>query len=93
MNPILIDFLSSLARFALAAAFGVLVKHGVIESTAVGRYVDAFSNWIVMAALAALTLGWAWVKAKGFDRALWIAIKGPDTATPSEVREQAKQEP
>lgn len=91
MSPILLEFLSSVARFALAAAFGMLVKHGVIEQGAVAHYLDAFSNWIVIAALAAGTLVWAWFKARMGERMIKIAIKGPANATPAEVREQAKQ--
>lgn len=90
MNPILLEFLSSVARFLLAAAFGVLVKHGVIEGTEVGRYVDAASSWFIVTGVMVAPLIWAFFKAKMGDRMVKIAIKAPDDTTPAEVRAMAK---
>lgn len=90
MNPLLLEFLSSVARFALAFAAGVLVKHGVIEASAAGRYVSAASNWVVVSGLAAAPLVWAYFKNKHAIKVIETAIKGPSDATVAEVKEQAK---
>ena len=100
MNPLLKEFLSSVARVALGMLAGILVKHGLIEQSAVGRYVEAASDWLVVTAVAAVPVVWAYVKARTRertqDRQIAVAIQGPSDATVAEVKaiakEQAKEE-
>lgn len=94
MNPLLIEFLSSLARFGLAYAAGILTRHKVIDENEASKYVQAASSWLVVAALSAAPLIWAHVKhrmtQKTADKQIEVAIKGPADATVAEVKEIAK---
>lgn len=99
MNPLLMEFLSSLARFALAYVLGLLTHHGVIDETAAGRYAEAGSNWLVITGLTVGPLVWALFKArmvgrlkkdaKRTDEMIAVAIASPADTTVAEVKAKA----
>lgn len=90
MNPILLEFLSSVARWALALAAGMLVKHGVIEGGAAERYVNAASSWFIVTGVMVAPLVWAYFKARMHIKEIKVGIAGPSNATVADVKEIAK---
>lgn len=99
MNPLLVEFLSSLARFGLAYVAGFLTHHKVIDENEASKYVQAASGWLVITGLTAAPLAWSLFKAhvlvrlkkeaKENDKAIEVAIASPPETTVSEVKEIA----
>lgn len=59
-NPLLLEFLGALARWALTGVFSILLANQVITEDQSVRFIDALTSPIAMSAIVGLAVQLAW---------------------------------